>query len=236
MARRVGESRRALQGYISAITHAQEEERRRLARELHDETIQDLIAIDHRVQMLIMEFKTRDEGEVGLLEELHREINRAVQDVRRITRALRPIFLEDLGLVPAIEMQVEDLRRDHDLQVEFEMEGQERRLGRSIELAVYRIVQEALSNIARHAEAKSAKVRLSFSPAGLYTEVEDDGRGFELFEQPSDLAANGHFGIMGMHERAALLGARLTIQSSPGEGTRVSFALEGEPWAQPGVP
>jgi signal transduction histidine kinase len=226
MAERLWSAREALQDYIGAITEAQEEERQRLARELHDETIQDLIAVDQRIQMLSMDLKPKNPAESKRLEELHREVNRAIGAVRRLTRALRPVYLEDLGLIPAIEMVANDLHRDHEIPVDVRIEGKVRRLGPAIELAVFRIAQEALSNIGRHSSAKSANMLLHFVEGGLEAEIWDDGRGFEVPARFTDMAAQGHFGLMGMHERADLIGARLNIDSQASRGTRIRLTLD----------
>jgi signal transduction histidine kinase len=225
MATRVRAARQALRGYIGAITRAQEDERRRLARELHDETIQSLIALDQRIQMAAMELQRREIPEAASLEELHRSVNQAVEEVRRFSRALRPIYLEDLGLVPALEMLARDTQSDLGVPVAFRLHGQQKRLAPEAELVLYRLVQEALTNVGRHSQARSASVEVTFDQDELWAIVRDKGVGFVLPEQMSDLAARGHYGLIGMYERAELVGARLTIESEPGEGTSVTIRL-----------
>lgn len=219
----------ALQNYIGSITQAQEEERRRLARELHDATIQDLIALDHRIQLVQQQVQRGGAAADPRLEELRPELNRSIQELRRITGALRPMYLEDLGLVPALEMLAKDAQRDLGLEASFQLEGQTRRLGPEAELAIFRITQEALNNIGRHADALKASVRLSFDQAAVRVEIEDGGRGFEPPGRITELAAQGHYGLLGMHERAQLVGAQFSLHSAPGGGTLITVELPLSP-------
>ncbi len=196
-----------------------------MARELHDETIQDLIAIDQRIQMVSTELSESNPEQATQLNSLHREVNRAVDEVRRLTRALRPIYLEDLGLTTALEMLADDLQRDRHIPVEVRINGDVRRLSAETELAIYRIAQEALSNVVRHSEAGKVVIMISFRDSDIQAEVRDDGVGFEVPPRASTLAASGKFGLMGMYERADLIGAELSIESEPGDGTRVRLIL-----------
>jgi len=229
MADRIHNAQRALQSYIGAITRAQEDERRRLARELHDETIQDLIALDQRLQMLAMDLRETDPSRASEAENLHRAANGAIEEVRRMMRALRPTYLEELGLSPALEMLARDASQEIGIPVSFHVEGQSLRLAPEAELALYRIVQQALSNIGRHAEATQAWVSLGFRPERLTTVVRDDGRGFALPGRLTDFIAKSHFGLMGMKERAELAGGSLALESSPGSGTVVRVDLPLDP-------
>ncbi len=225
MAARLRSTQQALRAYISALTSAQEEERHRMARELHDETIQDLIAIDQRIQLISADLQQGNPEQAARLDDLHLDANRSVREVRRLVQALRPIYLEDLGLVTAVEMLAEDLERDVPMRVEVHIEGELRRLGDEAELAIYRIIQEALNNIARHSGASSASIRITFKKEGFEAEIFDDGTGFEVTERPSSFVAKDQFGLMGMHERADLIGADLSIESEAGQGTLVHLRL-----------
>jgi len=229
MARGIRAAHEALQSYIGSITLAQEEERRRLARELHDATIQDLIALDHRIQLIQQQTKSPATVGPDALEGLRPDIGRSIQELRRLTGALRPIFLEDLGLVPALEMLVKDAQRDLGVEVGFQLDGQPRRLSPEAELAIFRIVQEALSNVGRHAEAGRANVRLTFDLESVRVQVQDHGKGFEPPARITELASGGHYGLLGMHERAQLVGAQLSLDSAPGGGTRISVELPLRP-------
>jgi len=228
MARKIRASQQALRGYINSITHAQEEERRRLARDLHDSTIQDLIALDQQIQMLSLKGDSDQDPLVAQqLSSLHMAAQRTVQDLRRVSRGLRPMYLEDLGLVPALEVLAGDVSSDLGVPVSFRVEGSHRRLAADVELALYRIVQESLSNVARHAHASHASVVVRFTDRDLKIEIRDDGTGFFSPDHPGDLTAGGHYGILGMHERAEIIGAKLQITSTPGNGTFVSLSLPG---------
>jgi signal transduction histidine kinase/type II secretory pathway pseudopilin PulG len=225
MARRVQEAQSALRGYIAVITNAQEEERRRVARELHDESIQHWIALDHRLQLVTKQLRERGAPEVDQLSELRHEVEEGIRELRRLSRGLRPIYLEDLGLVPAIEMFARDAEENLGIDVNCEHSGSAVRLKPEAELAIYRLVQESLTNIGRHAQAGGVKIRLVFSEDRLVARVVDDGIGFRVPERIEDLAANGHFGLMGMKERAEGLGADLKIHSEPGIGTTVQLTV-----------
>lgn len=225
MARQLRAAQDTLRGYLDAVTVGQEEERRRLARELHDDTIQSLIALNQRIQLA--EMNAPDEPLRGRLAEMQGMVEQTIGDLRRVTRDLRPIYLEDLGLSPALQMLARDAAASHDIPIDYTLEGEERRLPAATELAFYRIAQEALSNIARHAHAERAGVTLSFGPAAATLTIVDDGAGFDVPENLNALAAAGHYGLLGMQERAQAVGARLTLDSAPGRGT--SLTVETRP-------
>jgi two-component system sensor histidine kinase UhpB len=220
MARKVQAAQEGLHDYIGAITSAQEEERLRLARELHDETIQSVIALKQRVQLA--EKLVKDQSGKKSLQELEGLAEQTVENLRLIIRALRPIYLEDLGLATALEMLASETKP---LQVDFYRTGQEKRLERDIELALYRIAQEALSNVVRHAKASHATLNINFSEHEICLEISDDGSGFVVPQSPTDFATSGHFGLLGMRERSELIGGRLEVKSEAGVGTQVSVRL-----------
>ncbi len=228
MAEKVREAQRSLHGYIGAITTAQEDERRRLARELHDDTLQALIALKQRVQLAQLEMQpastpaplhSPEMAEIAALTE------QTIENLRRLTRALRPLYLEDLGLVPALEMLARETGQAGGQNVEFKRLGTEKRLEPAIELAFYRMAQEALANISRHAHAQHASVQVIYSPASVVLRVEDDGLGFSLPSSPAEYAANGHYGLLGLYERSDLIGASLEIRTSAGQGTCIIITL-----------
>jgi two-component system sensor histidine kinase UhpB len=158
------------------------------------------------------------------LKELEELAERTVENLRRLTRALRPIYLEDLGLVTALEMLAREISQANHLSVDFQQSGQERRLSREVELALYRIAQEALNNVVRHAGAKHATLSIRFEKE-VSLEVKDDGIGFAVPKSPTDFAPSGHFGLLGIRERADLIGAKLEVQSEAEQGTRLSVRL-----------
>ncbi|WP_054520672.1 sensor histidine kinase [Thermanaerothrix daxensis] len=222
MARKVQASQEGLRDYINAITTAQEEERRRLARELHDDTIQSLIALKHRVQFALD--SVRDPRSRRVLQELGELAENTIENLRRLTRALRPIYLEDLGLVTALEMLSREIEHASGIRVGFQCIGTEKRLDPRIELSLYRIAQEALNNVLRHSRAQEALLTIEFGDQ-ICLEIRDNGVGFQLPASLTDFATRGHFGLLGMRERAELIGARLEVFSAPGEGTRVRVRI-----------
>ncbi len=222
MARKVQAAQEGLHDYIGAITAAQEEERMRLARELHDDTIQAVIALKQRVQLAQKSIK--DQNGRQSLKELETLAEQTIENLRRLTRALRPIYLEDLGLVTALEMLARETSQVNHLEVDFHQSGQERRLSREVELALYRIAQEALNNVVHHATAQHATLLIAFAKE-IKLQVTDDGAGFSVPKSPTDFAPSGHFGLLGMRERADLIGARLEVQSEVGHGTQLSIQL-----------
>nr|HID14629.1 HAMP domain-containing protein [Anaerolineae bacterium] len=222
MAVRIQGYQTGMRDYIAAIIQGQETERARLARELHDETAQALIALSQRLQMA-QRALARDDIErlQALLAQLRTMSTQTLEEVRRFSRDLRPVYLEDLGFLPALEILVRDLQREGTLEARFEVQGRSRLLAPDLELTAYRIAQEALNNAARHAQARHVTLRVAFAADMLTLTVTDDGVGFRVPEQPGDLTRQGHFGLMGMRERTLLIGGELQIISSPGRGTTV---------------
>jgi signal transduction histidine kinase len=223
MARKVQASQEGLRDYIGAITSAQEEERLRLARELHDDTIQSVIALKQRVQLA--QTSVKDQTSRHTLSELETLAEQTIENLRRMTRALRPIYLEDLGLVTALEMLARETSQNIHVQIEFQRSGLEQRLVHEVELALYRIAQEALNNVVRHSKAKHAGLHIFFGEKEIKLEVIDDGIGFIMPKSPTDFAPNGHFGLLGIRERADLIGAHLEVESAPGNGTRLKVRI-----------
>lgn len=223
MARKVKAAQEGLHDYIGAITSAQEEERTRLARELHDDTIQAVIALKQRVQLA--QKSAKDQKGRQSLRELEMLAEQTIENLRRLTRALRPIYLEDLGLVTALEMLARETSQTHELVVRFQRNGQERRLAREVELALYRIAQEGLNNVVKHSRATRADLAITFDDSEIQMEVSDNGNGFDVPISPTEFAPNGHFGLLGIHERADLIGAQLEIESTLGGGTRLKVRL-----------
>lgn len=213
--------RRALQAFGAAAVRAAEEERQRIARELHDDTAQRLAGL---MLMLRVAARTEDaEEREERIERVREEIGAAADAVRRIARGLRPPILDEAGLPAALESLVLTLRRAHGVDIDLTMERPAFRLGAESELAMYRIVQEALSNAIRHAGASRVAVSLQADDHVLRAEVEDDGRGFTT-ERPFSDEGQG-LGLVGMRERARHAGGTLEIDSAPGAGTRVRVTL-----------
>lgn len=223
MSRKVQSAQEGLHDYIGAITSAQEEERMRLARELHDDTIQAVIALKQRVQLA--QKTVKDSTSRQSLKELETLSEQTVENLRRLTRALRPIYLEDLGLVTALEMLTREISQGNNLIVGFSKTGQERRLSHDAELSLYRIAQEALNNVVKHANANKAELMIAFNSSTIQMEISDNGKGFVAPKSPTEFAPKGHFGLLGIHERADLIGAKLELESTLGRGTKLTLRL-----------
>jgi len=202
----------------SAALQAQEEERARVARDLHDEVNQSLTGLLLRLEAAREAAPPELEAE---LDETKALANQAMRELLSLARQLRPTALDDLGLVAATAGQVEQLARG-EIEAEFSAEGDLSDLGDDAQLVVYRVAQEALSNAARHSGAAHVSVTLRRNGAGgVELEVGDDGRGFAFDE------SEGGLGIAGMRERALLIGGELTIESRPGRGTTVRLKVPG---------
>ena len=204
---------------LQKVMTAQEDERKRIARELHDETGQAITSL--MVGMKLVEQVADDPDEIRARSaELRVLAARTLESVRRLSRDLRPSVLDDAGLVPALRRHISDFARFHSLSVDFQVVGDEnRRLPPEVETAAYRIVQEALTNVARHARATNASVILNLNGDVVSAVVEDNGIGLD----PSRIEETS--GVLGMRERAVLLGGSLTIESLPGAGTTIFAKL-----------
>ena len=201
---------------LRKIISAQEDERRRIARELHDETSQSLAAVN-----LALGAITDGKGSKRSAEDLRAIVCEALERVKNLAFDLRPGLLDDLGLVAAIDRHIEDFPQRHGLSVKFQCIGLNgQRLPPKIETTVYRIVQEALINSAKHAKANHASITMQTGNGLLRVIIEDDGQGFDAQKMGSNESGRS-LGLFGMQERAALVGGTLKVDSSPGEGTAV---------------
>jgi signal transduction histidine kinase len=219
-ARLYRERQESLRSYVSQVTQAQEEERLRIARELHDDTAQELVRLVRKLEQLRRPSSPDMTQPIDDLLNLTRDI---LQAVRRYSRDLRPSVLDDLGLLAAIEMLIDECRLPNGARLQ--VTGKPRRLDRLVELALFRIAQEALRNAENHADASSATVELDFGPKGIRLSVTDDGVGFAAPENISALSLAGKLGLVGMKERAELVGGRFELRSSPGGGTQVAVTV-----------
>jgi len=208
-------------GLSRQLLQAQEEERRRITRELHDETGQALMVLRFQLEMLAGE--AIDDSQKARIQESLVLLDRTIDGLRRTIARLSPRVLEELGLVVAIRKQLQLLARHTAVHAREELPEDVGELDPDIQVAVYRSVQEALHNVAKHSQAHNAKVKLTISGGKLFLDIEDDGVGFSTRN-----AADRGFGLKGMRERASALGGSMNIRSQPGKGTRIriSFHLE----------
>jgi len=212
--------------YVQQVTRAQEEERKRIARELHDDVSPPLLLLIQRLDSLASGTRPKlPQSLRGSQEDLRRQAIEALEGLRRCAQNLRPRILDDLGLLPVLEWMAEDLVRNHGIDTQVEVEGTERSLPEEVQLLLFRIAQEALSNIRRHAEASRAWITMEFGDDKTVLIVRDNGKGFELPERIGDLASSGKLGLAGMQERAQLIGGTLRLQSELGKGTTVTVEV-----------
>ena len=215
--------RNRLRAFGAGALRAAEEERQRIARELHDDTAQRLAALLVRLQLAMRAGRAADRE--AMLAEIRQGIEEAADSVRRIARNLRPPVLEEVGVVGAIRMHARSLREAYGIQIEVEASRPEPRLAADLELALYRIIQEALSNVVRHGRADSARVSFSTMDGVIEIGVADTGVGFD----PDVVEREGRgLGLIGMRERARYTGGELDIDSAPGAGTRVRLRIPME--------
>jgi signal transduction histidine kinase len=200
------------------ILETQEAERRRVAHELHDELGQALTAIKINLQL---GDRLQNQSPDELNAENLRIVDDALQQVRRLALALRPSMLDDLGLLPALRWMAGQSAERSGYTVEFDTAIIGGRLALEIETACFRIVQESLTNIARHAQAQHVKIALHRTGGVLELSVHDDGCGFDLAAMRERAVIGGSVGVLGMQERAELIGGQLDIESTPGQGSTV---------------
>jgi signal transduction histidine kinase len=214
-----------LRSYIGAITAGIENERRSLARELHDDTIQSLIALNQRLQLLEL---NPAQGRKKSVTEIQELVQQTMVNLRRMIRGLRPIYLEDLGLVSAVEMLVTETGHLTKIPIGFSFVGDEQRLKSQTEMSLYRMVQESLNNIVHHSDATQASVSLEFTSGELIIRIQDNGKGFQVPANPAEFPERGHFGLLGLQERAEIIKADLLIESAPGRGTDIMIRVKME--------
>jgi two-component system sensor histidine kinase DegS len=211
--------------YLQQVTIAQEEERKRIARELHDDTVQELIVLSRGLDEMASTVGGLSESEKANLDSLWHQTNGIIAGVRRLSQDLRPATLDRLGLVPSLEWLASNVKEHSGIAVDVVAEGDQRRLDPEIELVLFRVVQEALSNVRRHSHATSARVIAEFGDSAIRISVEDNGQGFHVPAGMGDLAKHGKLGLAGMRERARLVNGEVIVRSEPGKGTVVKVEV-----------
>jgi two-component system sensor histidine kinase DegS len=164
------------------------------------------------------------EESLETVRDFKKQVEVAVQEVRRFSRDLRPSILDDLGLLPALELLADDLERQG-ITTSFKVIGESRRLMPEAEVMLFRIAQEATANIRRHAYASVAELMIEFCDSKVRLKVKDNGNGFDVPPNAGDMASSGKLGLAGMHERTRLLGGSFTLESRPGKGTIVTVEV-----------
>jgi PAS domain S-box-containing protein len=214
--------------YANLVTETQERERKYLAGELHDETVQSLARLGLDIDRAINAKGKLPKETADQLEELRAQADEILRGVRRFSQALRPPMLEDLGLLDALRWLADSSTGKDDPIVSVQLHGEPRRLPPEKELVLFRIAQEALNNVRKHAQATEATIRVDFGAEGMTMSISDDGQGFKLPKGVANYARLGKMGLMGMQERVGLLGGTFNIRSGAKAGTTVSVTLANE--------
>jgi two-component system sensor histidine kinase DegS len=224
---RILESAKTRQILGLKIILAQEEERKRIAREIHDGPAQAMANIVLRSEIAERMLARGEYASVKEeLSELKSQVRGGLEEVRKIIFNLRPMALDDLGLIPTLRKHVRDVEERTRIHIDFEVYGVETRLSSAMEVAIFRLVQEALSNVWKHSGATYASVRITFQKQMVKIVVQDNGVGFSVEKLERTIARNNsHFGIVGMRERIELLEGRMDIESEPDAGTKLTMVI-----------
>lgn len=205
--------------YVQKISEAQEAERKRIARDLHDETAQALIVVTRQLDDL-----TSGNSKLSA-QDIRKSVQKILDSVRNYSQGLRPSILDDLGLVAAIKWLASDLKSNHNIDVETEIIKHQIQLQPEIELMVFRIIQEAINNIRKHAQATKASIKLELNEHQIKAIIKDNGTGFEVPSRIDDFTVKSKLGLVGMQERVQLLGGVANIESEPGKGTSITILI-----------
>jgi signal transduction histidine kinase/YHS domain-containing protein len=229
----VGHVRRAQEqsrAYAEQLADGQENERKRIARELHDDAVQSTIAITQGIDMAKNWVKTDPDRTVQMLQSVREQAVEVVTGLRNLIGDLRPPALEELGLIPALKMQLDTFQQ---AKVKLTTSGEPRRLEETQELTLFRTTQEALRNITRHSQARHIHVDVNYQPQGVSLQIQDDGCGFRPPTHLGDLAFQHHYGLLGIQERVTSLDGWFKIDSQIGSGTTLSVYLPTTTQNQP---
>ena len=210
--------------YAKKLMDVQEEERKRISRDLHDDTAQYLSLLALELDTLIDKEKSLTPAAISRLENLRAAAGKALQEVRRFSHELRPSMLESLGLCAAVELLINEINALGKICVSFDIDGSERRLTDETELVLFRITQEALSNIRKHSHATQAKVKIFYTSDSVRLSISDNGQGFDA-SQTKAPGTGGGLGLVGMKERAQLIGASFRLKTKIGTGTSISVIV-----------
>jgi two-component system, NarL family, sensor histidine kinase DegS len=216
-----------VRAYIQQITRAQEEERKRIARDLHDDVSPDIIILIQKLDNITSAQKAKVADVRAGLKEVREQAVKALEGLRATAQGLRPRIIDDLGLVAALEWIAEELEHDQKVAISVETKDMDRKLSSETQILLFRIAQEALNNIRKHAHASKVTINLEGGEDYVEMTVTDDGQGFKAPDRIEGMVSAGRLGLMGMHERARLLNGTLHIKSAPGKGTAITVRL---PW------
>jgi two-component system sensor histidine kinase DegS len=228
--RHYAEREQARQAYIARLVEAQEAERRRIAQELHDETLQDLMVIANKCDALAL--SGTDESQVDAHKWMKQQVLQTMANLRRLSMNLRPSILDNFGLVSGVQWLVNSSNSQDACHLQVSIEGTEQDMSSLSEVTVFRVVQEAINNIQRHSRARTGTVKLKFEEDCLSLEIRDDGVGFQPPDKPLAYVGESKLGIIGMEQRILSIGGEFRVDSHPGRGTKVQASIPYEALAQ----
>ncbi len=214
-----------LKAYTAYMLRAHEDERQRIARELHDDTIQTLVLLCRRLSSMESANEPLSPSIINELRNARKTAEGVVEGLRDFARVLRPPILDDLGIAVSVRRLLVDLAERTGIKGRLKLVGKERRLPQEIEVGIFRIAQEALWNIERHSRATNVVATITFSEYEARLDIKDNGEGFSVPSNLEYLSASGQLGLAGMHERAGLLNGELKIQSHPEKGTKITVSI-----------
>jgi len=214
-----------LRYYLKAVTTAQEEERKRISRELHDDTAQLLGSLSRQLDNFIRKKHSLKSTELDFLKGILAQINEGTLNVHRYSQALRLSVLDDFGLIPALRSLTKTLQDGQGIKTDLMVRGEAQKYTPEIETAIFRITQEALNNIGKHAQATEAQVVICFTQEKISLIISDNGKGFNLTDTVESLPRTGKLGLAGIQERTRLLGGDIQLVSGPGKGFTLKLEI-----------
>jgi signal transduction histidine kinase len=221
------------QAYLAQVFQAQEDERKRIAQEIHDDAIQSLILVANSVREISYNKSNRNKEQIqDQANAIRDEIIRVSDDLRRLTLDLRPGIIDNIGFVPALRWLVDRINQDGHINAQILIKGEERKISDKSDVTLYRIVQEALNNVLLHSAATKTNVELEFSSDRVKILIRDNGKGFSLPKRINTFAMAGRLGILGIQERVRALNGTFIIKSSLGKGTTISVEFKDTPCVQ----
>lgn len=211
------------------IIESGENDKKNIARDIHDGPAQTLVFLTYEIQVLKKLIETMDLiNAIKKVDEMSKYIHKVLEEIRHIIYDLRPMSLDDIGLIPTIENYIKEFNRSRGLSIVFDLKGDKgliQKLPNTFSIAIFRIIQETLNNIYKHAEAKNVRITIKSLKNLIKLEISDDGKGFDVDKVLGDAKANGNFGLLGMMERVDLIGGDIDILSDKDRGTKINISI-----------
>jgi len=220
------QERESLRGELfRRVVGAQEAERQRIARDLHDETGQSLTAIGMGLRGLAGKISTRNQNAVATLQKLETLTADSLKELQRLIADLRPSHLDDLGLPAALRWYANRIQEHTSINIRVDIHGEEHELDEAMKIAIFRIIQESLNNVIKHAQADTVNIHVQYTDKNIVINILDNGTGFDPEQVKQRRATRPSLGLAGMEERAALLGGKMSVMSRPGYGSEVEAVI-----------